>query len=167
MKWFIFTILYSMNFRSEYGNCDKVIFRWFLWSYYITSLKKWVGRLSKSDLHVNIQSHSGKSPNVDEDAMLSTVENKSRISMEDIAKRLKFGVSPAFRHLKIFRFKNHGRFWQLENVSSFTIKKKVRILQHGTCCRLFETVNPPAPTFFFSWQVFLRSSVLSVLYRTF
>lgn len=67
-------------------------------------VKKLFGRFCWSDFKINDQSCFRLTSTVDENALLVIMENKPKISMEEIAKSLKIDISTDFCHLKRLGF---------------------------------------------------------------
>lgn len=72
----------------------------------------WLSRLRQGDF--NQKRSTKRISEVDEDALLAIVENKPKISKEDIAKTLEIDISNVFRYLKRLEFCKNGHLDNLE-----------------------------------------------------
>ena len=75
------------------------------------TVKKWFGRFQNGDFNMDDQPCSGWPSAIDDDIVSALVENNPRITTEEIAERMNFDNSSAFRHLKKLGFTSKLDTW--------------------------------------------------------
>lgn len=102
MKICTFAILCSLNFKgTKLRDCGQKFSEDLFASWCNFSVvENWFGRFCQGDFNLRDQPRSGQLSDVDEDVLLTTVENKSNISTEEIAMSLKIDSSNYFSLFK-------------------------------------------------------------------